>query len=451
MFTHGRAHYFRALLVAAVAALFSAVPSVVAGAMGSDRGALRRVVAQTSDGAAAGPALAATSPSVTRIYGQTAAATAVVELEKAFPLSGSTPVCPGGASHSIVLASDNGYQDALSGQDLAQHLGTGTLLTPTTSLSKSTLTALRLEGIQKVYVVGGPLAVSTAVVNELEKTQAYGCGGMAPVEKSTGATVTLSVTRIYGQTAYGTAESVALFVGSVPTLTFADAYAGTNLTGGLGRFNDTGGSATEAPSAASPTAILATDTSWEDAESASVISYVEGMPILLTAPTKLPATTAAAVKALGVRQVILMGGPLAVANTVVKTLELMGVAVLRIAGKDYTDTAAQLATFELSAVGSGLGWRPAETSLFVAGGDGYTDGVAGAVLERARVASQTPLLLTESSTTLGPYLKAFLRAVGTAGPGVGTDHRTVSALTILGGPLAVTTALAAQMQTALGD
>ena len=386
---------------------------------------------------------------LTRVYGQTADATAAAELERAFPHT-STATCAGGSEHAVVLARDSGYQDALSSQDLAQHLSTGTLLTPTDSLSAVTLTALRDEGAQHVYVVGGPLAVSTAVADQLERTPAYDCGGTTLAKNATGAQIDLTVTRVYGSSAYGTAEAVAKAVSSAPSLTLAGAYSTTNATGGTGRFNDTAGHGSTAPSGALPTAILATGTTWMDAESASALSYQEGIPILLTTPTSLPSTTLAALEALGVKQVIVMGGPLAVSDAVVHQLETtLGLSVLRIAGKDYTGTSTELATFELSPAGTGMGWKPASTSLLVARGNGFTDGLAGAVLERVGATGQTPLVLTESPTVLGSSLTAFVKAGGATGAGIGATHVKVTALTVLGGPLAVSTALVAQMRTDL--
>ncbi len=55
-----------------------------------------------------------------------------------------------------------------------RHRGTAT---PTGALSSVTSVALRLEGITHVYIVGGPLAVSSAVVTQLQGTQAFNCGG----------------------------------------------------------------------------------------------------------------------------------------------------------------------------------------------------------------------------------------------------------------------------------
>jgi putative cell wall-binding protein len=378
----------------------------------------------------------------TRIYGTTADATAAKELEHQFtPTHGD---CPGG---SVVLATDANYPDALASQYLAADLGTGTLLTPTSSLSAVTEAALRDEGITHVYVVGGPFAVSTAVVGTIQGLTAYDCGGVS----ARGQTIT--VTRIFGQTEYGTAETIAKFVGAAfaRSADFSGAFAGTNATGGDGAFNDTAGKASaSAASGALRTAIVATGQGFQDAEAASVTSYDEHFPVLLTTPGSLSTQAKTAIKSLGITQVIVMGGPLAVSDTVVTSLEGLGVSVLRIAGKDYTDTAVQLADFEVSS--SGLGWRGV-SGLTVARGDFYSDGLAGAVVAAGDGFSNThsaePLLLTESPTTVGSYLTAFLTSAGSA-TGIEHDDVRASSLTLLGGPLAVATSAKTAMVTDLG-
>ncbi len=90
-------------------------------------------------------------------------ATAAAELAHAFP--SGTSNCP--VSHDVILATDQNFPDALAASYLAQSLGTGILLTPTDGLSSETAQALRVEGIQTVYVVGGPAAISQTVLNDL--------------------------------------------------------------------------------------------------------------------------------------------------------------------------------------------------------------------------------------------------------------------------------------------
>lgn len=388
---------------------------------------------------------------VTQIYGPTADATAAAELEHQFDAEGTA--CPGrSGARPVVLATDANYPDALASAYLASDLQTGELLTPTASLSAVTANAIREEGITNVYIVGGPLAVSTAVVKQLQTTLAYNCGGASPI--TAGSPVYVQVTRIYGQTEYDTAEWIAEYPSAtnVGTLDIAGAYGNTNRTGGMGLYNDTSGSASSAPSTASsfPTAIVATGRSFQDAESAGVLSYADRLPILLTTTLTLSPEVASAIDTLQVKQVIVMGGPLAVSNAVVTALRALGVSVLRIAGKTATDTAVQLADFEMgSSTGHlGLGWS-GTGRVAVARGNYYSDGLAGAVVAAGQSHTASgppePLLLTADPTTVGPYLTAFLERAGTSGID-GNSSDTVTTLTVLGGPDAVAATAVTSMQ-----
>ena len=395
-------------------------------------------------------ATASVAPRVTTVYGQTADATAAAEFTRAFP--STKGACP--SSRAAVIATTKEFQDALSSQSLAAHLTTGTLLTPTESLDQVTATTLKDEGITTVYLVGGPLAITTTVASAIGNLTAYGCGGSTASGK-------IAVHRLAGTTQYGTAEAIAEFVGTASSLAFPGAYAGSNATGGTGKYNDTAGKGSSAPagavpSGAVPTAILASGEEFQDAQAASVVSYHSTLPLLLTPATTLSTTAVAAIQKLGIKQVILMGGPLAVTNTVESALVAKtGVAVLRVAGKDYTDTARELARFEAASSTAGLGWTVGHR-VMVARGNGFTDGLCGAVLENPHntqtgaPGTTRPLLLTESPTTVGTYLTTFLKVTGHTGID-GKAGATVTALTVLGGPLAVSTAEISAMQADLAD
>lgn len=136
----------------------------------------------------------------------------------------------------------------------------GVLLTPTGALSSVTSVALRLEGITHVYIVGGPLAVSSAVVSQLQATQAFTCGGATGVTNGSGP-VNLTVTQVFGQNQYDTAQTVVQFFGpgAVGTGAFGGGYPTSHA--GTSAYNSTSGlSGTLAPasSVATKTAILAT-------------------------------------------------------------------------------------------------------------------------------------------------------------------------------------------------
>jgi putative cell wall-binding protein len=385
-------------------------------------------------------------PGVTVVAGSTADATAASEFARVFPTTkGACPV-----TRAAVLATTRVFQDALSSQYLAQDLTTGTLLTPTLSLATATAAMLRQEGVNTVYIVGGPLAVATSVAREIADLTAYDCGG-ATRAPTTGKIV---VHRVWGKTQFGTAKAVAEFVGTGASLSFAGAYATTNATGGTGTFNDTGAKGTSAPSGTQPTAILADGDEFQDAQAASVISYRTKIPLLLTASTTLTTTAVGAISKLGITQVILMGGTKAIANGVEATLVAStGVSVLRVSGKDYTDTARELARFEAAGSTDGLGWTPGHR-IMVARGNGFTDGIAGAVLENPKntatgtAGAGRPLLLTESPTALGTYLVTFLKVTGHTGIDA-ISTKTIADVTNLGGTKAVSPAEIAAMETDL--
>jgi putative cell wall-binding protein len=397
-----------------------------------------------------GTAFTVVATPVTRIYGTTPDATAAAELEHQFDAQDTA--CPGRAgARPVVLATDARFPDALTSAYLASSLGTGELLTPTDSLSAATLNAIRLEGITQVYIVGGPLAVSTAVSDQLESTLAYNCGGTTPLTSA--GPVHIEVVRIAGATEYDTAQWVAEYPApsNVGTLNVAGAYVGTDRTGGTGRYNDTAGNSSAAPGTSStlPTAIVATGRTFQDAESASVLSYADRIPILLTMPTSLSPQVSSAITNLGIKQVIVMGGPLAITDAVVSSLESLGVSVLRIGGQDATDTAIQLADFEMGSKSGhlGAGWL-GNGAVDVARGDYFTDGLAGAIVAagggRTHTHHPEPLVLCEGPTIVGPYLSAFLSEAGHTGiDGDAADR--VTSLTILGGPEAVSPSVVTTM------
>ncbi len=374
------------------------------------------------------------APAAPRIYGATPDATAAAELESVFP--GTRGRCPGSAAgRPVVLATDEHYPDALAASYLERWLGTGMLLTPTASLSGATLAALRVEGITEVYVVGGPLAVSNAVVSVLQHQYVYECGGVTRTASH------LTVFRIYGQTQYTTAEDIARTPGP-------EYPRSLDLHGAYGHYNDTSGrSSAPPPPGARRTAILASGAEFQDAEASAALANADGIPLLLTTPTALSPQALSAITDLGITQVILMGGPLAVSTAVVTALVSVHVSVLRVAGTNYTDTAVQLADLELGSAKDyqGLGWKPT-SGVTVARGDFYTDGLAGAVVAAhggAAGGGPEPMLLTENPTSAGSDLTAFLVQAGHHG--IDGDGTRVTSLTILGGPLALSTAVVASM------
>lgn len=418
------------------------------------------------------------------IYGSTSEQTAVASLEY------QRPVTPGGqclpndqtprparysVGSTVVLTTDsNDGFDSLSAAYLAGFYDTGVLLTEGAGIYESdggspstvdpyTLQAIQQEGVTSVLIVGGPNAVSAADMTQLENTPSYYCGGATERLNANGGVQDLQVQRIWGQTADATAAAVADYVDS-------GAVGQLNFSGAFGMYNDTlGSSSAQSPNLNLRTAVLATDLDSFDAESASALSYFEGLPLLLTPQGSLGTDAETALLNLGIQQVIEVGGPLAISDAVNSALESQGISVLRIAGADQSDTSVQLAEFELNtsvnANGQpeGLDWAPfqgwhgypnssggvsygfgdncsvdltnavagstnpgqtsieawgqdgayahasCQVTVALARGDFFADGVTSSVVTGH---DGYPIILTENPSTLGSYATGFFTAGG---------------------------------------
>jgi putative cell wall-binding protein len=335
---------------------------------------------------------------------------------------------------NVVLATDapnaNG-SDALAASYLEGLLGTGLLITSPTSLGADAQEAMRLEGVSTVYVVGGPLAISPAVLAQIEALPVYTNHGLTAT--STNVKV---VGPIYGTdgTAAGTAAKIATYFNSFGSLQVPGAYAATNGFAGL--YNDTTGNATaaaSAPTGSTSTAIVVASSDWQDAMSIAPEAFYFHIPVILNGPssdTSLDADAQGALTSLGVKQVIVIGGNLALQNSVVTAIQALngGVSVLRIAGVDATDTAAQIANFAWGASGTtGLGWN--KNSVIASHADYWSDALGAAALGGTTgTYGPAPIILTENPTTVGTYTTAELATLKTDG---------VVNLTVLGGPLAM--------------
>jgi putative cell wall-binding protein len=363
---------------------------------------------------------------VTTIAGAdgTADGTVAAEFMNAFP---ANAVQQNGGNANVVLATDapsaNG-SDALAASYLEGTLGTGLLITSPTSLGVDAQNAIRIEGVSTVYVVGGPLAISPAVLAQVAALPAYKPGGLV----LTGSNVKV-VGPIAGAdgTAAGTAAAIATRFGAAfGSAAFAGAY---NATGGV--YNDTTGNAsTTAPTGSVPTAIVVASSDWQDAMSIAPEAYKLRLPVILNGPStdgSLDADAQSALVSLGVKQVIVIGGQLALQNSVETQIAALngGISVLRIAGIDATDTAAQLANFALATGGAGLGWATSTSTVMASHVDYWTDALGAAAYGAV---NNQPLILVENPTTIGQYTTAELPTLASS---------NISNLTVLGGPLAM--------------
>jgi putative cell wall-binding protein len=243
----------------------------------------------------------AAATSVT-IAGATRYGTAAAVAAAAFPT--------GSINGITVLASGENFPDGLTASGLAGTLNSPILLTPGAALAAETINALGTLKTNTVDVVGGAAAVSANVIAQL---------------KAFGYTVNV----IAGADRYGTASAVAAAMAAIKP---------------LGTFNSL------------PTAILATGANFPDALSAGVAAWTNHLPILLTDPNTLSASTSASLTAFGIKQVIQMGGTSAISAAVTTAVKAMGISVVGVAGPTRFDTAAAMANLEFAATAPTFGY-----------------------------------------------------------------------------------------------
>ena len=123
------------------------------------------------------------------------------------------------------------------------------------------------------------------------------------------------------------------------------------------------------------------------------------VPVLLTRQDRIPAQTTEALKALGAKRVILVGGETAVSAKVADELEASGLSVERISGANRYETSANVA----KDFGTGV------DTLYVASGDdkAFADALAGSALAGSK---DVPVLLTRGDKVL-PVTRNAVRSL----------------------------------------
>lgn len=233
------------------------------------------------------PAPATTPTTYTRLWGDDAEDTMKQIVREAFPSSSSV----------AILATNNGYWDALSAASLAGSYKAPILLTGRNALPKQTVAELKRLHVEKVYICGGEYAVSKAVERELAKLD-------------------ITVERYAGQWASDTANEIARHM-----------------------------------PATADTCFIATSWGYSDALSVASYAYAHHVPIFLTnyETGLLDESTVQFIKSQGFKHIYLIGGCLALPAEVDSQLGISsGVSVERLAGTTQYDTSALVANKMLS-------------------------------------------------------------------------------------------------------
>ncbi|MFZ7088168.1 cell wall-binding repeat-containing protein [Curtobacterium sp. RRHDQ10] len=134
-----------------------------------------------------------------------------------------------------------------------------------------------------------------------------------------------------------------------------------------------------------PTVYLASGESFPDALSAGPAAAHAGGPLLLTPRSGLPAVVADEIRRLAPRAVVVVGGPAAVSDDVLRQVRAIGPDVVRVSGSDRYATSREVFAHEFT----GFCDR-----FFVATGRNWPDALA---LGRLSAAGKDPLLLVDGS------------------------------------------------------
>jgi len=211
-----------------------------------------------------------------RVAGEDRIATAVEVSQTVFPEGTDT----------VLLARSDQYPDALTGAPLAVSRNAPLLLTDSGSLSSPTADEIERLGAGNAVVLGGEQAVSPAVVAELE---------------SRGVTVE----RVAGANRFGTAAAIAAALPGNFGVAFLAEGANPDPTRGF-----------------------------PDPLSAAPYAAFLRRPILLTGSNELPSETVDALRSEGIRETIVVGGPVAVSDAVVEQVREADHGPRRLAGDD---------------------------------------------------------------------------------------------------------------------
>ncbi|MEH3076213.1 MAG: S8 family serine peptidase [Quadrisphaera sp.] len=230
---------------------------------------------------------------------------------------------PDGADH-VYLATGTAFADALGAAAAAVGSSSPVLLTRPDAVPVPVLAELARLHPGTVTATGGPQAVSDAVLEQ--------------VRQATGA----AVVRAAGDDRYATARAVAL---------------------------DALGDAPAAPD----TVYLVSGEAFPDALSAAGAAGRSGAPLLLTQAAALPAATAEQLARWRPARVVVVGGPAAVSDEVVRqVLAATGGTAQRVAGASRYETAAAVLT-------SG----PPPATVWLASGEAYGEALSGAAAAAA--------------------------------------------------------------------
>ena len=255
---------------------------------------------------------------------------------------------------TVVLATFDGYWDALAGAGIAGLTDAPVLMTPSNSLASATEAQLKKLAPKTIVVCGGTAALSAATAEAAAKA-----AGGATIVRAAGADAPDTAVKVFQ----------------------------TQQKLGLGDWSDT--------------AFVCTVEGYWDALAAAPIAYAKNMPIFLTSSSSTIASgTLSAMKQGGIKNVYIVGGTAAITPAVEQAVKDAGFTVAgRLAGNTAVETSEAVAEFGISLgmVANGVG---------IATTNGYWDALSGAAL-CGHIDSVLVLAENQNSHSVGS--KGFLK------------------------------------------
>ncbi|MCS4541654.1 MAG: cell wall-binding repeat-containing protein [Euryarchaeota archaeon] len=246
-------------------------------------------------------------------------------------VSSTVTISPTSAAEKVaVIATSDNFPDALAAGPFVAKNNYSLFLTPSDKLADEIKTALKNQSITKVIIIGGEVAISLSVENEI---RALG----------------IKTERIAGSDRDETAAMI------------AQRYGKTEY------------------------AIIVTDENFPDTLVSTSLAIALNCPIIFTKSKVLSKVSEDALK--NVRKTIIVGGTDAVSKDVETKISQITIMAERIGGKDRYETSI-LVGHKYMDITKGKG--PANKSIIITDGENFEDGLAAPIL--ASVAS--PIMIT---------------------------------------------------------
>jgi putative cell wall-binding protein len=192
---------------------------------------------------------------------------------------------------------------------------------------------------------------------------------------------------------------LAPLLGPAGTPAAAVADVRTDRLGGANRF-ETAAAIARAGHPSAQTAIIANGTNFPDALAGSYLAGAVDAPILLVLPNAVPQATSSALEAIGVNDVVLLGGPAAVSAGVEAQLR-QRYGVTRVQGNDRYQTAVEVA--RRGAIG-GVGTVDGLRTAFLTTGQNFPDALGAGPLAYD---GSLPIFLTRPDSLPGEVAQAL--------------------------------------------